>query len=106
MLGNQIAPNNCPHPFPHHITTHRLLIRTGIDVGLVHLIGDKDELLLLAELDDGVLVLAGEHASGRVAWVDDHERPHCLAILPCLHSGGGLISDTTQELANELEKCA
>lgn len=58
----------------------------AVDVALVHLVRQQRDALLLAELQDGRLVVVPQHLPRGVAGVDDHERAHVLALRPRLHA--------------------
>ena len=47
---------------------------TGVDVRLVYLVRDKHDVVLLAQLDEGLLLVEGENATSGVAGVDDDQR--------------------------------
>ena len=47
---------------------------TGVDVGLVYLVRHKDDVVLLAQLDEALLVVEGENRTNGVAGVNDDQR--------------------------------
>ena len=56
----------------------------AVDVGLVHLVCQQHDALLLAEFHHVHLVLVGQDLARGVAWVNHHQRAHILAIRPRL----------------------
>ena len=45
----------------------------GVDVDLVYLVRKKDDVVLLAQLDEGLLLVEGENGTDRVAGVNDDQ---------------------------------
>jgi hypothetical protein len=76
------------HPSTHLLEGGEALVR-AVDVGLVHLVGQQRDALGSAEVQDGRLVLVGQHLPGRVARVDDHQRAHAFALAPRLRARSG-----------------
>lgn len=61
----------------------RTLLRL-VNVGLVHLISQEDDTVLLAKVDDLAHVLLAQALSSRVAGVDDHKSASVDTLLDSL----------------------